>query len=490
MKTELRRVCVGCGLLVALSGCGGEETGEAPPTPVTPAVPTENPAPPGETPTETPGESPSEPSPTPAPSEPVSAVETPAPEPATGCPATSIEEHLERAGTVYRPSIQGDETLDLAGSPHRFPHGMNIAENATVTLEPCALVFVGAGRTVLVGAGALLVANGEEGRPVRFDSEATDPAPGQWHGIDFHRSSRPGSRLVHTIIEDAGGATVGAAVTARNDVTVDLRHVAIRHSRMHGVRLENEARFSDESTALTVADSGQEDPYSAPVWFYSASQVKTLPEGSYTGNAYDEIWVERAEVRSNASWRNPGVRYRLNRGLAVGSDNGAVLTVAAGTTLAFSADTALDVGTARDGALVADGATAETPVTFVSARPVPAAGDWRGIVFGRFRSDAGVRLNHVVVSHAGAEVRNVNERNSCRTTFRAGITILDHDLGPRVTHAVFRKLPSDAAAVLLGFRGDATDYTAAEHGNDFSAADVTCRQNLQPEGDCPDPACR
>jgi hypothetical protein len=329
---------------------------------------------------------------------------------------------------------------------------------------------------------------------VRLDSDASAPAPGQWRGVIIQATALPQTRFAHAVIEDAGGGPNGAAISVRAQFELDVQHVTIRHSAQHGVYIANEARFSGDSTALTVTESGREDPYSAPVWFYSASQVGTLPDGEYSGNASDEIYVDRDHVRTTATWRNPGVRYRLARGLRVGSDNGAVLTVAPGTTLAFNSETVFSVGYyGDDGAAVLDGESEQTPITLTSARPHPSAGDWGGLRLGEHRADAAMRIAHVVVEHAGHDpggIFSVAERFSCRPSSKAAISIRDHDIGSKITRVTVRSLPADATAILVGFRGDVTDYTARDHRNDFSEAGTTCRQNVAPEGECPDPACR
>jgi len=475
-------------LIILGAACGDDEEQAPPPVPTTP-TPT-NP-PPGATPgggeqgegeavptTEQPPEG--------------SSVQTMAPEPATGCPATDVTAQLGRAGTVHGSSSQGSETWDMAGSPHRFPRGFNVRENHTITVEPCTLVIVGEGRWIDVGSGGTLIASGEEGKPVRFDSGASQATPGAWRGVRLHGNARPATRFEHVIIEDAGGGD--AAIQVGNELALDVRNVTIRHSQQHGVKVDGEGRFADTATNLVVTESGREDPYSAPVWFNSASQVRTLPEGEYTGNAADEIYVNREEVRSTGTWRNPGVPYRLNRGLRVGSQNGAVLTVAPGTTLAFNNEEEFWVGDGTDGAVVLDGESEETPIVLTSARPNPDAGDWQGLFLGGDRSNSAMKINHVVVSYAGGEPgRRFNVRQSCHegdTGYAIGIA--EEDAGPIITNTKVTHLPDDAVAILLGFRdADATDYTAAEHGNDFSEAGTTCTQNTTPEGrDCPDPACR
>ena len=481
--TRQRRSLVLAAVL-SLCACGNEEPAP-PPAPVAPGAAGAPSAPPA-----TPGGGAAQP----GPGDPGStSTRTPAPEAATGCPANDVAAQLGRAGTVHDRDIRGAEMLDLAGSPHRFPQGLAIGEAATLRAEPCALVLIGSGQAVWVNSGGALVVEGQADKPVRFDSESPAPAPGQWTGIRVDDNARPETKLVHAIIEDAGGDHLGAAIHVGGEMALNVQHVTIRHAKQHGVRLTHEARFTDDSTGLVVTESGRPDPYSAAVWFDSASQVRTLPDGRYTGNATDEIYVDRELVRATGTWRNAGVRYRLNRGISVGSPNGAVLTIAPGATLAFNHETAFAVGFGGDGGVVLDGESEETPITLTSGRPHPSAGDWAGLRLGPTRADAVIKVSHVIIEHAGAQTRHphvVESRDACRDSGAAAISIRDRDLGAKITHTTIRSLPRGATAILVAFRGDATDYTASEHANDFSEAGTECAQNLQPEGECPVPACR
>ena len=69
------------------------------------------------------------------------------------------------------------------------------------------------------------------------------------------------------------------------------------------------------------------------------------------------------------------------------------------------------------------------------------------------------------IEHAGSETahpHSTRERDSCRDDLAAALAIRERDLGPKITNVIFRSLPSSAAAILLNFRGEATDYTATE----------------------------
>lgn len=485
----LNRLARVTAVLVALNtaACGHSDTTQTPtpgtPAPGTPArgAPAAGSGAPG-TPT----------SPTPPPTTPTAAapssVLTAAPAVMTGCPATDAPA-AAAPGTVHRRAIGGNETWTVAASPHRFPDGFEIKANATVTIEPCALLIMGDGQNGWVAEGATLVAAGEADRPIKFDSTAATPTKGVWTAIHFATGARPASRLAYVVIEDAGQQEYDpAAIVLDAGFVLDAQHVTIRGAKRYGVALANTARFAPTSTDLTVTDSGIAEEQSAAVWFKSPSSVGSLPDGHYTGNATDAILVEGGAVTANATWRNPGVPYRILDDVDVQSETGAILTIAPGTTLAFAQGKGLSVGHSEDGAIVLDGQNEQGRITLTSARPVPDAGDWAGLRLGERLSRAATKLSFVTFQYTGAS--GGYDAGGCSETHPSAIQIAGRDLGPKIDHVTFRNLDPASYAIVRNFRAAApTSYVAAALGNDFTGYGGRCRETIaRPEdNNCPDP---
>ena len=140
-----------------------------------------------------------------------------------------------------------------------------------------------------------------------------------------------------------------------------------------------------------------------------ANQVGTLPTGSYTGNAHDEILVPTGgTVTASQTWRNLGVPYHFTGGayVKVAATTGvAVLTIDPGTTLAFDPGSGMQIEpvvgktTAASGALHAIG-LANEQIVFTSAAATPAPGDWQGIYFGGV-IDPQTQVSQVRIAYAG-----------------------------------------------------------------------------------------
>lgn len=425
---------------------------------------------------------------------PPSSVRTPAPSVATGCPATDAGS-FALPGTVHDREVRGTETFTLAGSPHRLPDGLTIGNGAMLTIEPCARIIVGDAQWVTVEDGATLVAAGQPGKPILFDSGATTEVRGLWQGIAFSANARPSSKLHHVIIEEAGGdTTYTGAIHLHDEIALDVQHVQIVRSKRHGVYLGGSSRFASTSVDLVVTASGIAEELSVPVYFTHANAVGSLPSGKYDGNVTNEILVEDNVLATSATWRNPGagVRYRLLEGLTVEGPTGPVLTVAPGTVLAFAAGKTLWVGWSGDGAVVLDGASDATRVVLTSARPVPDAGDWAGIQFGEHVSRAATKLSFLTIEFAGGT--DGYDDIGCGDPVPAAITISNRDLGPRIDHVKFVSLEPTSIAIARNFAADtATDYTGAALGMDFGGGQ-RCKQSLnrRADGTCPEPvpACR
>ncbi|HET6582201.1 MAG TPA: hypothetical protein VFG69_02115 [Nannocystaceae bacterium] len=303
-------------------------------------------------------------------------------EPSPSCPEPTD-------GPTMAADITDDTTWTAAGSPYVIDHGISI--RATLTLEPCTEVLIGADITVTVRDAGGIVGIGTQDEPIRIG--AVDPDD-PWATIHVYHGNP--IVLAHATIEDGGdlgavapteGAMIFAqAVDAQSSETLDFDHVTLRGSASQAIRLMDGARFSSDSSALVVTDNRS---YPVNMW---ANGLSTLPEGDYTGNDRDAIFVVgggAAAVQEDVTLRDRGVPY------VVGDEDsgtgtqlrvvGAALTIEPGVELRFGPGGGLhvDYGTYAGigrGALVAVG-TAEAPIVFTSSSATPAAGDWYGVYF-------------------------------------------------------------------------------------------------------------
>lgn len=320
------------------------------------------------------------------------------------CPAPS------GSGTSHTSSISADETWTAAGSPHLVPSSLTINAGATLTIEPCAQVQLGAGAAIY--ADGKLVARGTATQPIVIDArDATAPwsylAGSAGGSIDLAYAS-----LLHGGNTDINGY---GAIDVRGDTSqpiqsaLRVQNVTIDGSRGFGVSVRYNAGFTADSTGLVIRNAA-----SGPVRT-SFELAGTLPQGTYTGNGVNEILVvaEGTYITNDVTFHALGVPYRIGDsggtgktvivgGTAAGARS--TLTLEPGVELRFNSGGSLTFnapgsGQAATGVLVAHGGTAG-PVTFTSGLSPQAAGDWQGLVFNGV-PDPSDSLDDVVIAYAG-----------------------------------------------------------------------------------------
>ncbi|NOK33046.1 hypothetical protein HMI49_07535 [Corallococcus exercitus] len=312
----------------------------------------------------------------------------------TGCPAPT------GAAVTHQGTLSAPETWSAA-SPHVVS---SLDVNATVTVEPCAVVSVSAAANIQVNSGGAFITQGTQTKPVRLQPVDSGRP---WGQVLINNGGSV--RLTWTTLSRGGNpssaeATVrvraGADLPGRRPLFVD--HVTIEDSSGPGIVINGTAGFAEGSTALTITRSGSESrPQPLAI---NPNALGTLPSGTYTGNREDAIFVGPSIASAtisylggNATVRNLGVPYHLE-GLTVGNhDTAATLTIEAGAELRFDPGSRLLVYDGKS-ALIAAG-TPTAPVVFTSAKATPAAGDWAGIRFeGTNPAD---RLEFIRVRYAG-----------------------------------------------------------------------------------------
>lgn len=340
-------------------------------------------------------------------------------------------------GTVvmHTGSIGADETWAGDNVTHSVPSDINITDTATVTIEPCAIVALGAGASITVrgsGAGgqtAKLVAAGESAE--RFVSFVRADASQPWGFLRGYNETSA-IELRHTTLTgggDLGGSYHNAAIQMNGPgygslpgPLLKVQHVTIDGPVGSGVYLDVNAAFTADSDDLTIKN--------APDYPFAVTMMSlgSLPAGTYVGvgNAVEETLIIGPGPNVFADMT---VKKRLPVRIAYGSmyvgppgneKQAVTLTIEPGVVLRFPPLSGPQPGAmlrfggnGNDpnnpvGVLVAMG-TAADPIVFTSGAATPAAGDWSGIWLDTAN---GSRLDHVVIEYAGGDngISSVNCR--------------------------------------------------------------------------------
>ncbi len=323
-------------------------------------------------------------------------------------------------GVEHGGFIEADETWSASAGPHRITSNVRIT--ATVTIEPCAVVELGAGLSIEVGgtsAAGKLVARGEgDGANVRPVTFAAADAAQPWGQIvvqpqaslELGRAAlvnggAPGSG-------EAGALLVRGVAGGTNDGTITrsalLDHVLVEKSSSYGINLEAWGTLTETSKQVWIRGSGSDEHPSAVR--LEPGIAGTLPRSLVaTGNRADEILLRTSKTfMRDDTLLALGLPYRAHGPIYVGaSTDGApvTLTIEAGVTLGFedAAGSGLVVGNSekRQGILSAVG-TEAAPIVFTSAAQAKSPGDWSNLYF-RYTPATGNRISFARVEFAGGE---------------------------------------------------------------------------------------
>jgi len=332
--------------------------------------------------------------------------------------------------TTHSANVTADETWAGDGVTHLVPNGFTISGSAVLTIQPCAIVALGQGATINVGGTARLVAAGTSStRFVTFRRNNASQAWGTLRGvsptslIDLTWTTLNGGGNFG-IINDPTIAIIGNGYFVPAVATLRTNNVTIQASQGVGVYMDANAAFTNDSQGLQITGSG-----GRPVNTTMMS-LGSIPSGTYTGNATDEILIfgPNANVFADMTVKDRGVPVRIPYGTmniapAAGTTAPVTLTLEPGVVFKFprigsppAPGARVAFGTNGNppnnlvGVLNAVG-TAAKPIVFTSGEATPAPGDWVGLWL---NTATGSRLDYVEISYAGAPSSIVS--GNCKLT--------------------------------------------------------------------------
>lgn len=277
---------------------------------------------------------------------------------------------------MHAGEILGAERWRAEDSPHLLPYGMVVRRGARLELDPCALLLVGASRSVSVSTGGALIARGEASRPIAFAPLEGRP----WVGLEFEAGVERASALTSVEIVGAGASaperpSSALAVSAEGLVAQSVR---IASSASWGLWMRRGASFA-AGASLDVEGSGE-----GVAVVDDVNDTAQVPLRSLRRNARDEVLVAGgvSTLRRDAVWGALGLRYAVRDGvrLRVGGAASPQLSILPGTTVVFGADSALEVGVGEPGALRIDAGDSGAVTTLRGAGD--GAATWLGVTLG------------------------------------------------------------------------------------------------------------
>ena len=327
--------------------------------------------------------------------------------------------HAEPGGNV-NGAIAFDTTWNAAGSPYVVTGDVTVNKDVTLTIEPGAAVRFD-GNYALVVMGTLRAA-GSEAQPIRFTSNASTPAPGDWAVIDFRAESQ-NNLLEHVIVEYGGNASRPGWMCAPGALCVgtssfSLQQSTVQKSATRGLVMVQ----SDSSISNNLFDQNAEEAirlhgcntnigvcrpaivgntftYNAAPIIRASAQDPILAGNEAADNGVNAIvYTTPCVFIDDNTWSADDLVYVVKGEVCnVGGFGPTSLAVEPGTIVKF--DTGAGLGIPATTVFSATG-TIDQPIIFTSLKDDSAGGDTNAD--GNASSPAVDDWNQIIVSGAGA----------------------------------------------------------------------------------------
>src|SRR5690242_15789390 len=392
-----------------------------------------------------------------------------------GTPVSSALPTIRVNTTVHVSNILADSTWTLAASPHVVHGYLKIANGATLTIQPGAVVKFDTASGLQVGdtaasqGGGLSLA-GTALQPITMTTDSNGVRFGFWKGVEVQRLLGP-TTWTHVLIEGAGGTrtnpVIQACLLSVNQsgaaLTVDSLHVracqniginlwggtlTVRRSEVDTVQsgpaieavnagvltLDSTTVRHAGSLGLLMGSPGPSGPFLANAvankFIGGNSDAVEIPaqalphfglQDSIAQNGVDVVIVNGGNPDSTVAAftlfrQPPAAQYQFAGMVSVGSAAGQTLTLDSNVVVTFLAQAGIVIGdsTGTRQGLLKTLSTGSGNGALLTTATTLSAGSWTGLEFGRLSGPDTVRGLHV--QFAGDSIPGYTSR-------RAGILV-------------------------------------------------------------------
>ena len=278
-------------------------------------------------------------------------------------------------------NVTADLTLTAACSPYTIKADIRVDGNATLTIEAGAVLRFQPDTKIWIGysTAGKIIAVGTATSPITFTSANTTPGAGDWAGIVLWSNTMNGTTLAYAKFDYCGSngdACILGEGAKPNRVSIDHVTIADVGSTSDAIwEKDVDSSFAISNCTFNDISTTPTQQYAISVYAPSFAAIDTT--NTFSNNAM--IQLMGGTVSTNTTWKSLGTTIAVTKDLRIEGASTPTLTIAAGSTFKYAADTRVWIGYSNPGSLIVNG-TATSKVMFTSLNANPVAGDWVGIV--------------------------------------------------------------------------------------------------------------
>ena len=339
----------------------------------------------------------------------------------------------------------------------------------TVTIEDETTFEFAASTGLWVGwstSGALdLEGDTSSGSGIVFTSAQSSPVAGDWYGLILGYYLRSGATVLEGFSVEYGGSSAsypGGVVVYNTDATlsdcavtdsgenglfvtggdVSISDCEVSDNAESGVYLNTTANLDGAFTDNELTGNGD-----YPVLLTANSLGYLDSSSTYSGNGKDYISVTADTVDVDATWQALDVDYYMSGNVYI-QVSGGVAVDTDSANYYFAANKGLYVGNGSAGAFEASNSL------FTSAQSSPAAGDWIGLYFGYYATEALCEVDSSTVEYGGAGSISGNI-----ALYYANITVTNNVIDDSSGYGIYANNSSGATVSGNSYSGNALGDT-------------------------------
>lgn len=320
---------------------------------------------------------------------------------------------------TYEDVIEDSLTWLNLGIPYEISGLVSVRGAASIpanlTIQSGTQILFAANAQFVVGTVDLAAPASLYAVNVLFGSAAPSPAPGDWKGIQFERSTVSASSELRDCTIEYGGGSDGTANVTCIDCSPTIVGCTLSHSGHYGLYLNQNAGDPGNPVA-TCTFTGN---LTYPIFVYTSKLDAVGLTNTYSSNGKNRLHVYSQVIDSTRTIYNPGVPLEFTGSLHITSPCGGVpitVTISPGLGFYFPETAMLRIGTIGTGCdttLIAQGSSSAR-ITFSSALSTPYNGSWVGIVFEDSVVDSATVLDYCTIAYGGS-----GTNNACVTFLRS-----------------------------------------------------------------------